>query len=272
MPMLNAVLPPPLDAYEGMIFGVAKALAIVVLGWIVAKWVSAIALRAFRARKVDEAVARFLAALTQYLVLAAAVIASLGTVGIETTSLVAVLGSAALAVGLALQGTLSHFASGVMILVFRPFAVGDVVTAGGQTGTVDDIGLFATILVTPDNHKVILPNAQVTGGTIVNLTARGTRRGEITIGVAYGTDPHRVLELLPATAAAMDGVLQDPAPSAILTGFGASSVDFKLYLWAECADWFATLNQTRVAVHDALTEAGIEIPFDQIVVHNSAAA
>ena len=271
MPIVNAILPAPLDAYEGLIIGMGKALAILVLGWVVAKWVSALALRGFRARKLDEAVARFLAALTQYLVIAAALIASLGTVGIETTSLVAVLGSAALAIGLALQGSLSHFASGVMVLVFRPFAIGDVITAGGHTGTVDDIGLFATILVTPDNHKVIIPNAQVTGGTIVNLTARGTRRGEISVGVAYGTDPTKVLELLPACVASMDTVLEDPAPAAILAGFGASSVDFKLYLWANCPDWWATLNEARVVVHDALTKAGIEIPFDQIVVHNSAA-
>ncbi len=270
MPLTSAVLPAPLDAYEPMILGALKAFAILVLGWIVAKWISAAALRAFRKRKIDEAVARFLGALVQYSVLAAAVIAALGTVGIETTSLVAILGSAALAVGLALQGSLSNFAAGVMVLLFRPFVIGDVVTVGGHTGTVDDIGLFATILVTPDNHRIVIPNAQVTGGSIVNLTVLGTRRGDIDIGVAYGTDPNKVIDILTAAADGVDGCLSDPAPAALLMDFGASAINFRLRAWSKSSEFGGVMAQARIAVYEALNAAGIEIPFDQIVVHNAA--
>lgn len=272
MLLLDAVLPPPLDTYEPLIVGAVKAVTILFLGWVVAKWIAALALRAFRKRNMDEAVSRFLGSLVQYAVLAAAVIAALGTVGIETTSLVAILGSAALAVGLALQGSLSNFAAGVMVLLFRPFAIGDVVTVAGHTGTVDDIGLFATTLITPDNHRVVVPNAAVTGGSIVNLTVLGTRRGEVDVGVAYGCDPTKVMAILTTAAASVEGCLQDPAPAALVFGFGASSVDFKLRVWAKCADWGGVVAQTRIAVYEALNAAGIEIPFEQVVVHKADAA
>jgi len=270
MPLVAAIFPAPLDAYEPLIIGAVKAIAILLLGWIAAKWIAAAALRTFRKRKIDEAVARFLGSLVQYAVLAAAVIAALGTVGIETTSLVAILGSAALAIGLALQGSLSNFAAGVMVLLFRPFAIGDVVTVAGHTGTVDDIGLFATILVTPDNHRVVVPNASVTGGSIVNLTVLGTRRGDVDIGVAYGTEPEKVINILVTAAASVEGCLTDPAPAALLLDFGASAVNFKLRAWAKSSEYGGVMAQVRIAAYEALNEAGIEIPFDQVVMHNAA--
>jgi len=266
---MNNVLPPALAPYAPLIWAVAKALIIFSLGWMASKWAHSLGLKLFRARRVDEAVARFLAVFCQYIVLIATVIAALGTVGFQTTSLVAVLGSAALAVGLALQGSLSNFASGVMILVFRPFSIDDVVTVGGNTGTVKEVGLFATTLVNADNHRITIPNAQVTGNSIVNLTVMGTRRGTIDVGVAYGLEPARVIEVAKAAVQTVEGVLVEPEPSVMLMEFGESSVNFRVFAWAKSADWWGAMGRCRIAVYEALNAAGIEIPFNQVVVHRA---
>jgi len=267
---MESLLPEPLAPYSALIVGSAKAILIFVVGWVVAKWANSLGLSLFRKRKVDEAVARFLAALLQYAVLAAAIVAALGAVGVETTSLIAILGSAALAVGLALQGSLANFASGVMVLLFRPFTIGDVITAAGHTGKVEEIGLFATILITPDNQKIIIPNAQATGGSIVNITVLGTRRVAIEIGVAYGTKPDEVMAVLLAAAKSVENVLDEPEAAVALTSFGASSVNYTVFSWANAADWLGVSGATRIAVYNALNEAGIEIPFDQVVMHQAA--
>ncbi|MEX1361998.1 MAG: mechanosensitive ion channel domain-containing protein [Nannocystaceae bacterium] len=269
--MTELPLPESLAPYAPLVVGIAKALVIFVVGWIASRWAASLVRRLSRDRKLDEALRRFFAALAQYAVLAATVIAALGAVGVETTSLIAILGSAALAVGLALQGSLSNFAAGVMLLIFRPFVIDDVVTVGGHTGRVDDVGLFATVLVTPNNERVTIPNAQVTGGSIVNLTTLGTRRGSVQVGVAYGTDLRKAMEILDTTAKALPLSLDDPAPLLRLQGFGASSIDLEVFAWATAADYGEMLHQLRLAVHDALEEGGIEIPFDQIVIHQQAA-
>ncbi len=266
---MDSMLPEPLAPYGPLIVGVAQAILIFIVGWVASKWANNLSLSMFRRRKIDEAVSRFLASLVQYAVLAAAVIAALGAVGVETTSLVAIFGSAALAVGLALQGSLANFASGVMILVFRPFSIGDVVTVAGHTGGVDDIGLFATTMITPDNQKIIVPNSQAIGGSIVNLSVLGTRRSAVDIGVAYGTDPAKVMEVLLKAAKSVDVVLDDPEPAAALVEFGASSVNYKVFIWSKADEWIPALGGTRVAVYNALAEAGIEIPFDQVVMHQA---
>lgn len=262
--------PEPIRPYAPLLVGMFKASVVFTLGWIGGRWAHRLGLRLLRARRLDEAVARFLAAMLQYAVLAAAVIAALDTVGVETTSLVAVLGSAALAVGLALQGSLSNFAAGVMLLLFRPFAIDDVVTIAGHTGRVDEIGLFATVLVNADNHRVVIPNAQVTSGSIVNITVLGTRRGMIPIGVAYGSDPAHVISVIEEALAGIEAILEDPAPVVRLEAFGASSVDFQVFLWTKTSELIGTLHTTRIAIYDALARAGIEIPFPQMVLHRSA--
>lgn len=263
-------VPEPLEPYLPFIVGVAAALVIFVIGWIASKWAHRLALVALRKRSVDEALARFLASIAQYAVLAAAVIAALGEAGVETTSLVAVFASAGLAIGLALQGSLGHFASGVMVLLFRPFTLGDTITASGHFGTVDDIGLFATTLVTLDNEKIIIPNGTVTGASIVNHTTLGTRRGAIDVGVVYGADVARVMQVLEQAAKGCDIVLDDPAPAVAFVGLGASSLDFKVFAWSKSDDYLTMLHDVRKAVYDALNAAGIEIPFSQIVVHQAS--
>ena len=266
--------PATMQLYTAKVYSLASgallAIAILAAGWVASKWASALIIRA--GKHLDDAVVRFLASIGRYAVLAAAVIAALGAVGVETTSLVAIFGAAGLAVGLALQGSLSNFAAGVMILVFRPFELGDVVNAGGETGGVIDIGLFATTLRTPENHTIVVPNSSVTGGTITNYTREGTRRGTIDIGVAYGTPLESVHEAAMAALAKCDLALKDPAPGFAFTEMAASSLNFQLHVWANCADFLGMLHQVRSAVHDELVARDIDIPFDQVVVHKAEAS
>lgn len=253
-----------------MIHGVASALTIMIVTWLASKWANAITLGALRKTRVDEALSRFLAPLVQYAVLAAGVIAALGKVGIQTTSLVAIFASAGLAIGLALQGSLSSFASGVLLLVFRPFQLGDFVVAGGHTGSVEEIGIFSTSMRAADNEYIILPNSSITNNPIINYTRAGHRRGQIVIGVAYGSEVEKVQGILEKAVAASEHVLSDPAPVVLMTGLAASSVEFTLYPWAQVKDYRFMMHNVRKAAYDALNEARIEIPFDQIVVHNAA--
>lgn len=269
---LPSWIPEPIAPYVPFAISVGGAIAIFIIGSMVARWLDKVALRAFRARKVDEALARFLASLVRWAVLAMAAVAALGAVGIETTSFVALLASAGLAVGLALQGSLSHFASGVMLLLFRPFSIGDVVNAGGQTGGVEEIGLFATTLKTPGGDTIIIPNASITGGVITNHTREGRRRADIGIGVAYGADLAKVSGVLEAAARTVDEVLDDPGVGVAVTGFGASSVDFVVLVWSTVPDYLPMQHKVKVALYNALNEANIEIPFDQIVVHQAPAS
>jgi small conductance mechanosensitive channel len=183
---------------------------------------------------------------------------------------VAILASAGLAIGLALQGSLANFAAGVMILIFRPFDLGDKVTAAGNTGKVNDIGLFATTLVTADNETIITPNSSITSESIINHTTRGTLRGNISVGVAYGANIDQAIQVMEKACRESDLVLEDPAPSVAFVGFGASSIDFVVRPWATSGDYLTMLHNVRVNLYDRLNEAEIEIPFDQIVVHNAA--
>lgn len=267
--MSEIPVPEPLEPYMPIIVAIVSALAIFIIGWLLSKWVHRLVSKALRGRKYDRSLVRFLASLAQVAVLAVTVITALAHVGIQTTSLLALLGTAGLAIGLALQGNLAHFASGVLILVFRPFSVDDYVEAGGRTGTVFEVGLFATTLTTPENHRVIVPNGSITSNPIVNYTTLGRRRASIDVGVGYGTDIEGVVELLLDAARACDMVLADPAPGASFVGMGASSLDFKLLIWTENEHFFPAQHAVRKDVYDRLNAAGIDIPFNQIVVHQA---
>jgi small conductance mechanosensitive channel len=262
-------LPEELTPYIPFILNILYAILIFIIGWIASKWVHRLSLRVLRNRSVDESLSRFLSSIAKYIVLAATVIVALGEVGIETTSLVALLASAGLAVGLALQGSLSNFSSGVMILFFRPFDLGDKVTAGGHTGKVEDIGLFATTILTPDNEKIIIPNSSITSNSITNHTTRGTLRGNIEVGLAYGIDINQAIEVMTQASSSVPSVLKDPEPSVAFVGFGASSLDFVVRPWSTTDDYLQMLHDVRIALYDSLNKANIEIPFNQIVVHSA---
>jgi len=267
---MQSLFPDVMQPYVPLIKSVAMAILIFIVGWIAAKITRRLLVRVLGHRKVDEAVRRFIGAIGFYSVLAATVIAALGAVGIQTTSLVAIFASAGLAIGLALQGSLANFASGILILVMRPIRLNDVVRVGGHNGRVDDVGLFATTLVTLDNEKIIVPNSKVTGDSIINYTTLGQRRGGVDVGVAYGSDVAKVMEVLLKAAGGVEQTLDDPAAAVAFTGLGASSLDFRVFSWSAPADFLPMLSGLRTAIYDALNEAGIEIPFNQIVVHNES--
>jgi small conductance mechanosensitive channel len=246
------------------------ALAILVVGWVISRWFHRIVLRGIERRNLDQALGRFLAALARWAVFAATLIVALDQVGIPTTSLLAMFASAGLAIGLALQGSLANFASGVLLLVFRPFNLGDTVATGDNVGRVDDIGLFSTTLVTGDNRRVVVPNSSLTTNTIVNITAQGTRRLEVDVGVAYGSDPDQVVATLMAAVRACPALLTDPEPLVVMVGLGASSLDFRVFAWCNSDDYLLLGHQIRVGCYRALGQAGIEIPYPQLVIHRSA--
>lgn len=256
-----------LEKAYGMATGALLAVVVLVIGWMVAKWAQRLTVRS--ASKLDVAVANFLGNMARYAVIAASVIAALESVGVETTSFVAILGAAGLAVGLALQGSLSNFAAGVMILIFRPFQLKDFVEAAGKTGTITDIGLFATTMLTPGNETVIIPNSSITGGVITNYTRQGTRRGSVDVGVAYGEDLRVVEAACRKAAASVSTVLTEPAVGFAFVEMAASSLNFKLHVWSKAEDHLPTMHAVRSAVYNELNAQGIEIPFNQIVVHRA---
>jgi small conductance mechanosensitive channel len=237
------------------------------VGWMASKWTHKLLMRSLERTKIDRAAANFLAGMGQYLILAATAIAVLGTAGIQTTSVIAILGSAGIAVGLALQGNLSHFASGVMILIFRPFTVDDVVTIAGHTGQVKDVGLFATMLFTPANEKIIVPNSAITSSPIINLTGQGTRRGTVRVGVVYGADVDQVEKILADAIAQTTQALDSPAPVVALGELGEHGLMFDMHVHAMSGDFLDMLHHLRRNAYKGLSAAGIAAPRWQIVLH-----
>ncbi len=255
-----------------LVRGALLGILIVGAGWLVSKWANRLITNASSKAKLDEALARFFGNIARYVVLAATLIAALGAVGIETTSLLTIFASAGLAIGLALQGSLANFASGVMILFFRPFDLNDFVKVVGESGSVVDIGLFATTIVTPNNETIIIPNGAIVAGNITNFTRLGTRRAMIDIGVDYGSQVPEVMAALERAAKRAALVLPEPAPAVALVGFGASSVDYRVLVWAKASDFLAMQHNVRVAIYEELEAADIGIPFQQVVVHEAPKA
>jgi small conductance mechanosensitive channel len=252
------LIPSAMKSYAPLIEGILIAIAILVAGWFASKWASRLTRRAFSHRKLDQALAGFVASMAQYSVLAVAVITALGAVGLQTTSLVAVFASAGLAIGLALQGSLGNFASGVMILLFRPFNIGDKVTAAAHTGVVSDIGLFATTLVTADNETIIIANSAVTGASITNSTRQGTLRAQVQVVLAFGTDTHQAEAVLEKAAKRAGLVLATPAVAVAFSGLGPRGLEFTVMPWANAADYLGMLNNVRHAIVEDLDAAGIK--------------
>jgi small conductance mechanosensitive channel len=261
---LQVTLGPQLFDYGTRVAGV---LVLFFVAWILAGWMSRIVSRGFQRGRLDETLSKFTAKLVRWLVLLLALLACLSVLGIETTSFAAVLGAAGLAVGLAFQDTLSNIAAGVMLLVFRPFSVGQFIEAAGQRGTVDEIGLFTTSLNTPDNRRLILPNQSVIGTAIENVSYNQYRRAEVNVGVSYSADIDATRDALTKAVNAVHGRLDDPAPAVVLMELGASSVDWSVRVWASAADFLDVRQATVRSIKMVLDEAGIEIPFPQMDVH-----
>jgi len=249
----------------------APSLIGAILTYIIGMWVVKL-IRSFLVKlmgksKMDEALVRFLSNIAYYILVIMVVLAALGKLGVETTSFIAIIGAAGLAIGFALQGSLGNMAAGVMILLNRPFKLGDFVEAGGQAGVIEDIGIFATIMKTGDNRKVILPNAQVTGGAIVNASANDTRRVDMVFGIGYSDDIDKAKALINRLLAADDRILKDPAPTVAVAELADSSVNFVTRPWVNKADYWAVRFDTHENFKKACDAEGISIPFPQRDIH-----
>lgn len=235
--------------------------------WVIAGWLERAVRKALEKRNFDDTLTRFFAKLTRYLILVGVVLGCLGVFGIQTASFAAVLAAAGFAIGLAFQGTLGNFSAGVMLLVFRPFKVGDFVEVNGETGTCEHIDLFTCEFRTLDNKKLIIPNGAVFGNTITNYTGYDTRRVDIDIGAEYSADVDATRTALEKAAANIPGMLKDPAPQVFLKSLGASSVDWQVRIWCKTEDFWNVWQATTQASKAALDAAGIGIPFPQQDVH-----
>lgn len=250
---------------------VAAAIAILILGWIVSAWLQA-RVRALGRKhaNLDDMLFDFLSAIVRYLVLGFAVLFVLNTFGVQTTSVVAVIGAAGLAVGLALQGTLSNIAAGVMLILFRPIKLGDFVDVGGTMGTVKSLTLNFTELADISNAQVIIPNAQVWGNVITNYSANDTRRAEWTFGVGYGVNLAEAERIIRETIMADARAKADPEPFIQVNNLGASSVDFLVRVWCDAGDLFGFQADMKRQVKEALDAGGVDIPFPTTTIVQAA--
>ena len=245
----------------------AGAAITLVVGWIVAKFVRGLVTRLMARGNLDGTLTNFVGNLTYMTLMVVVGLMAVGKLGVETASFVAILGAATFAVGFALQGSLANFAAGVMILIFRPFKVGDFVEAGGATGVVEEVGVFATIFRTGDNKQVIVANAGITGGNIVNYSAKDTRRVDMVFGIGYGDDIKKAKALLHTIMDADERVLKDPAVTIAVSELADCSVNFVCRPWVKSSDYWGVFFDTQENVKLQFDEAGISIPFPQQDVH-----
>lgn len=232
-----------------------------------ASWLQRIVRAAMHRAKIEETLARFFGKLARWAVLVVGILLILGEFGVETASFAVVLGAMGLAVGLALQGTLGNFAAGVLLLIFRPYKVGDVVKLSGVVGKVDEIDLFCTTLDTVDNRRIIMPNGGILGSNIENITHHPLRRVDVPVGAEYAASVDATRVALEKAASSVPQRHAEKGHQVILTGLGASSVDWQVRVWCKTEDYFACLEATVRAAKMSLEEAGIGIPFPQLDVY-----
>lgn len=249
---------------------ICGGIIILVVAFVLGKMVSGIVRRSSEKAKIDLTLSRFFGKMVYYLILVVGVMIALGTVGIEVTSFAAILAAAGFAVGMALSGTLGNFAAGAMLLIFRPFKVGDVINAAGVTAKVDAIELFTTTLDTPDNRRIIIPNGKIFGDTIENITHHPERRCDVFVGVDYSADMDKTREVLTKAAESLDEYNvkgEGRGFQVFMIDLGDSSVNWTVRFWATGADFWTAKEKLTHAVKQHLDEAGIGIPFPQMDVH-----
>ncbi|CAB1255046.1 TPA: small-conductance mechanosensitive channel MscS [Vibrio cholerae] len=246
---------------------VISAILILFVGNIVVKAVAGSVAKVLRSKEMDKAVVEFIHGLVRYTLFIIVLIAALSRIGVQTASVVAVLGAAGLAVGLALQGSLSNFAAGVLIVAFRPFKAGDYVEIAGVAGSVDSILIFQTVLKTPDNKMVVVPNSAVIGGAITNYSRHATRRVDMVIGVSYKSDLQKTKRVLRETLEKDPRILKDPDITIGVLTLADSSINFVVRPWCKTEDYWKVYYDSMQAIKEALDANGIEIPFPQMDVH-----
>jgi len=246
---------------------IALAIAIFIVGRWLANTLTDVVVRLLIKSRMDDMLIIFVESITKTILLLFVAIAALNKLGIDTTSLIALLGAAGLAVGLALQNSLQNFAAGVMLIVFRPFKAGDFVELAGVAGVVENIGIFSSVLRTGDNRELIIPNGAIYGGIITNYSARSTRRVDMVFGVAYDDDLKAAKELLRSIILADDRVLSDPEPVVAVSELADSSVNFIVRPWVKSADYWPVLWDTTEKVKLEFDAQGLSIPYPQMDIH-----
>lgn len=250
-------------------YGLRVVAAIII--FIIGKWLSGLLSRAvgraMTRAKTDEMLVKFVRSLVYAALLTFVVLAVLAQLGIQTTSFIAVIGAAGLAIGLALQGSLSNFAAGVMLIIFRPFKVGDFIEAAGVSGVVEEIMIFSTKMRSPDNKQLYVPNGSIISGTIVNYSAKNERRVDMVFGCSYDDDIKQAKSLLESIIEENTLVLEDPAPTIAVLELGDSSVNFAVRPWVKTPDYWDAYFQITEAVKQRFDAAGLSIPFPQRDVH-----
>jgi small conductance mechanosensitive channel len=246
---------------------VLGAFLILIVGRIAAGIVRKLIKRGFKKASLDPTLAGFISQFGYILVLVVAVLAALAKFGVETTSFVAVMGAVGFAIGFALQGSLAHCAAGVMIIVFRPFKVGDFIDAAGVLGTVQEIRLFTTVMFTPDNVLLVVPNGKIFGDIIKNYSVNETRRVDLTVGIGYGDSIDRAIEVLLELMKADDRIIKEPEPQIVVQELADSSVNLLIRCWTRRGDFWGVKCDLTKNVKENFQLQGIEIPYPQRVVH-----
>ena len=242
-------------------FSLIMALLIFLIGkWITNRIVSVLGKILRKVKGMDETLIRFLENIVYYALIIVVILTALGKLGVETTSFLAILGAAGLAIGLALKDSLGNFASGVMIILFKPFKVGDSVTAGGATGTVKEVGIFSSIFTTPDNQKIIVPNGAITKGSITNINAYDTRRIDLVIGVDYKDDIRKAKEVLTTVINSHEKVLKDKPIGIVVSELAESSVNFTINVWVKTSDFSEVKFYLLENIKLTFDKEGITIP------------
>jgi len=260
-----------LSSIDNMIAQWGINLVIAIIIFVVGKWVAGfvkdLVTKVCEKREIEPSLARFASSVLYYLLMAVVIVAALGKLGVPTTSVIAILGAASLAVGLALQGSLSNFAAGVMILLFRPFKAGDVIDGGGAVGIVVGTDMLVTEMKSFDGKKMIVPNGKFLDSVITNINAYPNRRVDIDFSISYDDDVDKAREIVLGILSKDERVLADPAVSVALLNFGDSSIDMVARPWVEPSNWWPVLAETREKIKKAFDANGITIPFPQRDVH-----
>lgn len=246
---------------------VAMAIVIFIVGRILAKIITGGVKKIMAKSKVDESLRDFLGSIIQASLMVVVIIAALDRLGVDTTSVLAVFAAAGLAVGLAMKDSLSNFAAGVMLVLFKPFKLGDAVTVAGQTGVIETIGIFCTVLRTGDNQEITIPNGQIYGNVITNITKRDTRRIDLVIGIGYGDNIGKAKSLLTDIINSDPAILKDPAPTILVLALGESSIDLAVRPWVKTSDYWVVRSNLLQAIKESFDANGISIPFPQRDLH-----
>ena len=260
-----------IEKYDGVVISYIAhfcfAIVIFLIGRTIARFVARQLRRILTNRNVDPTVVKFVSSLSYYAIIVMTLVAVLGQLGVQTASIVAVIGAAGLAVGLALQGSLSNFAAGVILIIFRPFKVGETVVINNQKGDIDSIQIFSTTIVTPTNEVVVIPNGQVVSANIINYTRLPERRLDLVVNVGYDSDIQQVYQVLRAAVNKTDNILTSKAPTIRLDMLDASSMNFNVLVWTLNANYGSVKASLLENIKNGLTENGINIPYPTMDVN-----